>query len=108
RGRRPLLLGRLALGRQDRLDRVGNATGERDLDEDQGLVDQRRMKEGVAAPVGLIDARAQIVPVANSVHCLIFYYFFEEARGGGPVDAAQHQEAAVEPGGEQVEEIVVD
>ena len=39
----------------------GNVAHERHLDEDQRLVDQRRMEEGIAAPVGRIDAAAQVV-----------------------------------------------
>ena len=44
----------------------GNLARQRDLDEDQRLVDQRRMEEGVAAPVRRIDAAAQIVPARGS------------------------------------------
>ena len=62
RGRGLVRLDAVALHRQDRRDRVGNVARQRDLDEDQRLVDQRRMEERVAAPVRRIDAAAQIVP----------------------------------------------
>ena len=66
RRRRLVRRDRLALHRQDRRDRVRNLAGQRDLDEDQRLVDQRRMEERVAAPVRRIDAAAQIVPALGS------------------------------------------
>ena len=66
------------------------------------------MEERVAAPVRRIDARAQVVPVADRMHRLVADDLFQDARRRRPVDAAQHEEAAVEPGREQVDEIVVD
>jgi hypothetical protein len=66
------------------------------------------MKERIAAPVGRIDAGTQVVPVANGVHRLIADDLLQEARRRRPVDAAEHQEAAIEPGREQVEEVIVD
>ncbi len=93
---------------QDRRDGVRPFAHQRDFDEDQRLVDQRRMKERIAAPVGRIDAPAQIVPIVDLVHRLVADDLFQHDRGRCPVDAAQHQEAAVEPGREQVHEIGVD
>ena len=66
------------------------------------------MEEREAAPVRRIDAAAQIVPVADFVHRLIADDLFQDRRRRRPVDAAQHQEAAIEPGREQVDEVVVD
>ena len=108
RRRRPLGVDPLAVGRQDRIDPRGNAAGERHLDEDQRLIDQRRMEKGIAAPVGRIDARAQVVPVADRVHRLVADDLLQQIRRRRPVDGPQHQEAAIEPGREQVEKVVVD
>src|SRR5205814_5504606 len=47
---------------QDRRNRARNAARERNLDENQGLVDERRMEEGVAAAIRRVDARPQVVP----------------------------------------------
>ena len=80
RRRRPLRFDRLALVGQDRRDRAGDFAGQRHLDENQRLVDQRRMKEGVAAPVGRIDAPAQIVPVADLVHRFVADDLFQDRR----------------------------
>ena len=66
------------------------------------------MEEGVAAPVRRIDAAAQIVPVADRVHRLVADDLFQDVRRRRPVDPAQHQEAAVEPGREQMDEVGVD
>ena len=101
-------LDRLALGRQDRLDRGGDAAGERDLDEDQRFIGQGGMEEGVAAPIRRIDPRAQVIPVADRMHRLVADDLLEQVRRGRPVDALEHQEATIEPGREQVEEVVVD
>ena len=66
------------------------------------------MEERVAAPVGRIDAAAQIVPAADAVHRLVADDLLQHARRRRPVDPAQHQEAAVEPRREHVDEIAVD
>jgi hypothetical protein len=71
-------------------------------------VDQGRVKEGVAAAVGRIDAAAQILPVANFVHRLVADDLFQDRGGRRPVDAAQHEEPPIEPRREQVDEILVD
>ena len=97
RGVRALGRQRVAVHAQDRRDRARDAVGERHLDKDQRLVVQRRMEECVTAPVGRIDAAAQIVPVADLVHRLVADDLFQDDRGRRPVDAAQHQEAAIEP-----------
>ena len=81
---------------------------QRDFDEDQRLVDQPRVEEGVAAPVRRIDAPPQFVPVADLVHRLVADDFFEQRRRRRPVDPAQHQKAAIEPGSEQMHEIAID
>jgi hypothetical protein len=108
RGGGALRLDRLALVGQDRRDRARYLAGERHLDEDQRLIDQRRMKEGVAAAVRRIDAPAQILPVANFMHRLVADDLFQDHGGRRPVDAAQHEEPPVEPRREQVDEILVD
>ena len=66
------------------------------------------MKEGVAATVRRIDARAQVGPVANGMYRLVADDLFQHARRRRPVDAPKHQEPAVEPRREQVDEVVVD
>ena len=108
RGGGALRLDRLALVGQDRRDRARYLAGERHLDENQRLVDQRRMKEGVAAAVRRIDAPAQILPVANFVHRLVADDLFQDHGGRRPIDAAQHEESPIEPRREQVDEIPVD
>ena len=52
--------------------------------------------------------RAQVVPVADRVHRLVADDLFQQIRRRRPVDGPQHEEAAIEPGREQVDEIVVD
>ena len=93
---------------EDRRDGAGYLALEGDLDEDQRLVHQRRMEEGVAAPVGRMNAAAQIVPTADLVHGFVADELFEHDRGRRPVDTAKHQEAAVEPRREQMDEVGVD
>ena len=66
------------------------------------------MEEGVAAPVARIDTPAQVVPAVDLVHRLVADDLFQNVRRRRPVDAPQHQEAAVEPGREQMDEVVVD
>ena len=99
---------RLALDRQNRRDRPGNFAGQGDLDEDQRFIHQGRMKERIAAPIARIDAGAQIDPVADLVHRLVADDLFQDDGGRRPVDAAQHQEAAIEPGCKQRGEIRID
>ena len=108
RGGRALGRDGLAPRREDRRHRFGHLAGERDLDEDQRLVDQRRVEEGVAAPIGRIDAVAQVAPVVDLVHRLVLDDLLQDVGGRRPVDPAQHQEAAVEPRREQVDEVGVD
>ena len=50
----------------------------------------------------------QIVPVADLVHRLVADDLLEDVGGRRPVDAPQHQEAAVEPRREEMHEIGVD
>ena len=96
---------RLAVYCEDWIDRAGNLAGQRDLDEDQRIVDQRRVEEGVAAPVRRVDAPAQVVPAVDAMHRFVTDDPFQDARGRRPVDAPQDQKAAVEPGGEEMDEI---
>ena len=55
------------------------------------------MEERKAAPVRRVDAAAQVVPVLDLMHRLIADDLFQNQRGRPPIDAAQHQEAAIEP-----------
>ena len=98
RRRRRLGGERHAVGGQQRLDRFGNRPGQRDFDEDQRLVDQRRMEEGVEPAVGRREAAAQLLPGRDLVHRLIADDLFQDVGGRRPFDAAQHEEAAIEPG----------
>ena len=87
-------------------DRAGQPVAQRDLDEDERLVGQRRVKESEAAPIRL-EATAQIVPVEDLVHCFVLGDFFEHEGRCSPVDAVQLEEPAVEPGTEHANEIIV-
>ncbi len=108
RGAGALDRNRLAVLGEQRRDRAGDRFGQRHLDEDQGFVDQRGMKERVAAPVDGIDAAAQIVPVADLMHRLIADDLFQDVGGRRPVDPAQHEKAPVEPGGQQMRDVAVE
>ena len=66
------------------------------------------MEERVAAPVRRIDAAAQIVPAPDAMHRLVADDLFQDHRRRRPVDPAQHQEAAIEPRREQMDEIGID
>ena len=66
------------------------------------------MEEAVAAPVGRLEPVAQVVPVPDRVHRLVADDLLEDVRRRRPVDVPEHQEAAVEPGAEQVGEVRVD
>jgi len=57
-GRRAFRIKAFALRGEDRRDCVHDLARERNLDEDQGLVEQRGMKERIAASVFRIDATA--------------------------------------------------
>jgi hypothetical protein len=93
--------------RQEIGDRIGDLAGQRDFHEDQRLVDHQRMEEGEAAPVGRRQPSAQIVPAVDRVHRLVADDLLEDVRGRRPVDRSQHQEAAVEPGGEELREVAI-
>ena len=108
RGRRLAGVGVPAFVGEDRVDRRRDGGGERHLDEDQRLVEERRVEEGEAAPVRRLDAPAQVVPARDRVHRLVADDLFQDVGRGGPVDPAQHQEAAVEPRGEQVLEVGIE
>ena len=91
RRRRAFRVDDLALVGQDRRDRSRYVAGQRHLDKNQRLVDQRRMKEGVTAPVRQVDAAPQLLPVVNFVHGLVTDDFFRESKprstsrcGAGP------------------------
>ena len=99
---------RNAFRRENRRNRGRNLARERHLDEDQRVVDQRRMEKGVATPVRRVDAGAQIVPILDLMYRLVEDDFFQHGRRRRPIDPAQHQEAAIEPGGEQVAKIGID
>ncbi len=92
---------RRAIGGQQTLNIVRNGGGQRDLDENQRLVDERRVEEGVTAPVLRIDTTAQVVPIANLVNRLVADDLFEDIGRRAPVDVAQDEKARIEPGREQ-------
>ncbi len=79
---------------------------ERDLDEDERLVGKRRVEEREAAPVALEPA-LEVGESVDLVHRLVGDQLLEDCGRGLPVDAAQLQEAAVEPGPEQMGEVEV-
>ena len=81
---------------------------QRHLDEDQRLVDELGMEEGVAAPVGRFEAAAQVVPALDRVHGLVADDALQDVGGRRPVDPSQHQEPPVEPGREEMGEVAVD
>ena len=100
------VLARLVAGEQ-RLHRRGQALHQRDLDEDQRLARQRRVEEAEAAPVRG-QAPPQVVPALDLVDRLVLDQLLQHRRRRLPVDAAQLQEAAVEPGAQQVLEVGVE
>ena len=81
--------------------------GQRHLDEDQRLIRQRRMKERVTAAVRFEPA-SQIAPALDLMNRLVLDQPLEHQRGRAPLDSLQHQEAAIEPGAEQVREVGID
>ena len=87
---------------------VRNFIGQRDLDENQRFIFHRRVEERVAITVGRLEAAAQLGPALDFVHRLVGDDLFQDMRRRGPVDRLHQQEAAVEPGVEQVTEIGVD
>ncbi len=97
----------LAFFGQKLLNRAGDALAQRDLHEDQRLIDQRWVEKGVAAPVARIEPAAQIAPVLDLVHRLIADDLLQNVRRRRPVDALEHEKAAVEPRVEQRAEIRV-
>src|SRR5579872_1214371 len=66
------------------------------------------MKEGEAAPIRGLQAPTQILPAPDPMHCLIAYDAFEDIGRGRPIDRTQHEKAAIEPRGEQMDKILVD
>ncbi len=82
---------------QNGLDVVGYALAQRDFHENQRLIARGRVEKGVAAAVFRVQAAAQRGPVADLMHRLVTDQFFQHGRRGVPVDALQHQKAAVEP-----------
>ena len=93
---------------EQRCDGIRNVVGQCDLDENQRVICKRRMKERETFAVRWIQAPPQIAPAGNLVHGFVVDDFFEHYRRCVPVDGAQLQEAAVEPGIEQVLEVGVD
>ena len=99
---------RRALRVEHRGDRGRDLRRQRHLDEDQRIVRDRGVEEGEAAPVRRGKPLAQLVPVADGVDRFVADDLFQDARRGVPVDRPQQQEAAIEPGLEQMAEIGVD
>ncbi len=96
-----------ALLGEDRADGGRDRVGQRDLDEDQRLVAEPGVEEAEQAAVRHVDPAAEIVPAVDGVHRLVADDLLEDRGGGLPVNLAQIEEAAVEPGGEQALEVVV-
>ena len=65
------------------------------------------MKERIAAPIGLEPA-PQVVPSLDLMDRFVLDQPFENQRGCSPVDTLEHQEAAVEPRPEQMNQVGVD
>ena len=79
-GSGPPRLDRIAFVREDRRDGGWNGAGERHFDEDQRLVNERRMKKRVAAAIWRIDTPAQIGPVPDLMDRLITDDLFQDRR----------------------------
>ena len=62
------------------------------------------MEERIAAAV-CFETPPQVVPALDLMHRLILDQLFQDDGRGPPVDATQHQEAAVKPRGEKVRKI---
>ena len=92
---------------EQRLHVRAHAARQGHLDEDDRLVGQLRMEKGEAAAVGF-EAPAQVAPAVDRMHRLVLDQLFEHQGGGAPVDALEAQEAAVEPGAQQVHQVQVD
>ena len=85
---------------------VGEAVGQRDLDEHDRLVDQRGMEERVAALV-TVEPVAQVVPAGDGVHGLGRHEPLEHRRGRVPGDLAQFEQPDVEQRRQVTGELVV-
>ena len=66
------------------------------------------MEEGEAAAIGRLDTAAQVVPALDLVDRLVADDPLQDVGRRRPIDRADNQEAAIEPGAEQVREVVVD
>ena len=89
-------------------DCVGDRTGQRHLDEDKGLADQRRMEKTEALAIRRVEPSAQLGPSVDLMDRLVLNYFFQDRSRRRPVDALEDQKTTVEPGHEQVLEIRID
>ena len=89
------------------LHRARKPLAQGDLDEDEGLVGEGGMEEPEAAPVRL-EATLKILPIEDLVYRLVLDDLLEHEGGRAPVDAAKLKEPAVEPGAQQVEEVLVE
>ncbi len=61
-----------------------------------------------AAPVSRVETATQVIPPLDLMHRFVSDDLVEDGRRRLPVDAAQHQEAAVEPRRQQMAQIAVD
>ncbi len=66
------------------------------------------MEKAVTAAIIRLEAVAKIVPVPDSVDCLVTDNLLENVRGRRPVDGPQHKKSPIEPGGKEVNEVGVD
>ena len=81
---------------------------ERDLDENQRLIDQGGVEKRKTAAVVRIEPASEIVPAFDLMHGFIRDDLFQDGGGARPGHSPKHKEAAVEPGAEKVNEIPFD
>src|SRR5262245_48066549 len=94
-------------GRENFLDRVGQSSYKRDLDEYQRFVRQRGMKERETAPV-IRKTPVQVIPAANLVYGLVLNELFQNEGRGLPADAFEAQEASIEPRLQEMQYVGID
>ena len=89
-------------------DGIRNIVGQCDFNENQRIIGKRRMEEREALAIWRIETPSQVAPAGNFVDGFVADDFFEYNRRRMPVDRAQLQESAIEPGMEQVLEVGID
>ena len=92
---------------EDRADLGRDPLDQRHLHEDERNVAGGRMEEGVAAAVLRGESALELLTVGHRVDLLEAQHVTVDLPRGVPGDLLQPQKAAVEPGGEQVVEVLV-